>query len=201
MVTPSPPPPPTPSPLPSRLLWSLLLPATARLGFLRLHRLLSNMAFKACLAVPCARAFTALFQFKLIASNPQPSLHLPRFPPAFHAPLQATPSPTTAASPSQPQYSAHGSSLASTATSPPATKIPSRKHSAIVALPLLQRVGCCCRGTRLPPRQVRVASARCFIAPGKSLYRGSHCTGGNHCAGVIMTWNIVSGGCVANRHG
>jgi hypothetical protein len=34
------------------------------------------MAFKACLAVPCARAFTALFQFKFIASDPQLSLSI-----------------------------------------------------------------------------------------------------------------------------
>jgi hypothetical protein len=57
----------------SRLAWSFLIPLTARYRFLRLHQLLSNMALKACLAVPCARLATAIVQATSTACTAPPS--------------------------------------------------------------------------------------------------------------------------------
>ena len=45
-----------------RLVWAVLIPTTARCGYVRCHQLLSNMALKGCLAVPVARIFTAISQ-------------------------------------------------------------------------------------------------------------------------------------------
>ncbi len=81
------PPPPIPS-LRTRLLWAVLIPLTARLRLLHLHQLLSNMALKACLAVPTARAATALLQLSSSFSAPPPP---PRTLPPFSSAAPVTP--------------------------------------------------------------------------------------------------------------
>jgi len=44
-------------------LWIIGIYFTARVKYLRWHRLLSNMLLKGCLAVPCSRLTGAMFQY------------------------------------------------------------------------------------------------------------------------------------------